>query len=310
MASTTTMRGVFPIIVTPFDEQGRLDEDSLRRLVDYEIGAGVHGLGLAMGSEVFRLTEAERARVTRIMAEQAAGRVPVVINTSGAGTETAVAASREAEACGADALMLTPPIPMGMGGPASPAGILEYFRAVSDAVRIPVFIQSQDNQPVSSALARQIAEACKQVRYIKEEVRPTPVRIADLRREAGELLTVFGGAGGGYLIEEYQLGSVGTMPGCSQPEAFVAVWNSLEAGDLTRARAIHERIQRLGRVSGLLRDGFFHVHKELLRQRGIIRTAHVRGPVAPYPDDPWVRRQVQEAIEDYVAFCDELGATR
>jgi len=301
MAGGSSMRGVFPILVTPFDEQARVDEESLRRLVDYEIDAGVHGLGLAMGSEVFRLTEGERSWVTRIIVEQARRRVPVVINTSGTGTETAVAASREAEDCGADAMMLTPPIPMGMGVPASPAGILAYFAAVSDAVHIPIFIQSQENQPVSASLARQIAEECENVRYIKEEVRPTPVRIAELRREAGERLIIFGGAGGGSLIEEYQVGSVGTMPGCSQPEAFVALWRCLEAGDTVGARAHHDRIQSLSRVSGLLRDGFFHVHKELLRQRGIIRTAVVRGPVAPYPDDPWVRSQVQDAIDDYVA---------
>jgi dihydrodipicolinate synthase/N-acetylneuraminate lyase len=275
----------------------------------YEIAAGVHGLGLAMGSEVFRLTEGERARVTRIIVEQAHGRVPVVINTSGAGTEVAVAASVDAEACGADAVMLTPPIPMGMGGPAGPAGILEYFCRVSEAIHIPIFMQSQENQPVSAVLAHQIAEGCLQVRYIKEEVRPTPARIADLRREAGDALIVFGGAGGGYLIEEFQMGSAGTMPGCSQPEAFVALWRYLERGEFDGARAIHDRIQRLGRVSGLMRDGFFHVHKELLRQRGIIRTAVVRGPVAPFPEDPWVRGQVQGAIDDYLAYCGVLSAT-
>jgi 4-hydroxy-tetrahydrodipicolinate synthase len=202
--------------------------------------------------------------------------------------------------------MLTPPIPMGMGGPAAPGGILAYFRAVSDAVTIPVFIQSQENQPVSAGLAREIAGACERVTYIKEEVRPTPVRIADLRREAPGL-TVFGGAGGGMLIEEVQRGSVGTMPGCSQPEAFVACWNRRMAGDLAGARAIHDRIQRLGRASGLLRDGFFHVHKEVLRRRGVIATAVVRGPVAPYPDDPWLRAQVDEAIEDHAALVDALG---
>ena len=45
------MRGVFPILVTPFDDQERVDEDSLRSLVDFTIGAGVHGLGIALGSE-------------------------------------------------------------------------------------------------------------------------------------------------------------------------------------------------------------------------------------------------------------------
>jgi len=64
---------------------------------------------------------------------------------------------------------------------------------------------------------------------------------------------------------------------------------------------VHGYIQRLERVSGLTRDGWFHVHKELLRQRGIIRTAIIRGPAAPFPDDPLLRRQVQDVIDDYIA---------
>ena len=75
------MQGVFPILVTPFDEGSQIDEESLRRLIEFNLSAGVHGLGVALGSEVFKLTEAERAAVTRIVVDQVAGRVPVVINT-------------------------------------------------------------------------------------------------------------------------------------------------------------------------------------------------------------------------------------
>ena len=76
-----TMRGVFPILITPFDEQARIDEASLRNLVAFNIAAGVHGLGVALGSEVFKLSEAERDQVTRIVVDEVRGRIPVVINT-------------------------------------------------------------------------------------------------------------------------------------------------------------------------------------------------------------------------------------
>jgi 4-hydroxy-tetrahydrodipicolinate synthase len=46
------MRGIYPILVTPFDDQERIDEDSLRNEVDFVIDAGVHGVGLALGSEI------------------------------------------------------------------------------------------------------------------------------------------------------------------------------------------------------------------------------------------------------------------
>ena len=62
----TSMRGVFPILVTPFDAQDRIDEDSLGQVVNYNIDAGVHGLGIAFATEVPKLTEAERLRVEDI----------------------------------------------------------------------------------------------------------------------------------------------------------------------------------------------------------------------------------------------------
>ncbi len=91
------MCGVFPILVTPFDEVSRIDEDSLRSLVEFNLATGVHGLGVALGSEVFKLSEAERELVTRVVVSQVGGRVPVVINSGAAGTDYAVLLSQAAE---------------------------------------------------------------------------------------------------------------------------------------------------------------------------------------------------------------------
>ena len=301
---TETMRGVYPILVTPFGDDMQVDEQSLRTLVDYQIEGGVHGLGVANGSEVLKLTEAERATVTRVIVEQARGRVPVVINTSGSGTQTVLHYSRMAEENGADALMITPPVAMGMGmgGAASPAGLRAFFAAVSAAVSVPIFIQSAGSMPVSAELAKQIAIECENVRYIKEECRPALSRIANVAKLAGDELIVFGGQGGHHFIREMQRGSVGTMPGCSQPEAFREVWDLFHAGDTEAAYEVHDRILRLLSLTGLFLDGFFHVHKELLRQRGVIKTANVRPPAHPWPDDEMLMGEVQEAMAEYLTW--------
>jgi 4-hydroxy-tetrahydrodipicolinate synthase len=287
-----TMRGVFPILITPFDEQAQIDEDSLRSLVEFNLQAGVHGLGIGLGSEVFKLSEAERVQVTRIVVDQVGGRVPVVINTGAAGTDLAVFYSRTAEQNGADALMITPPSFM----PAGPDEIRAYYRAISDAVHIPIFIQDTPAAPVSAGLARQIAGECAWVRYIKVESLPVTVKVADMVAQAGDRLVVFGGAGGSYFIEELRRGSAGTMPFCSQPEAFVQVWHLYQRGDAHAARELFDRtIAPVNRIAGQGLGIFYHVHKEILRQRGVIRTAMVRGPAPAI--DAWTRQELQQVID-------------
>jgi dihydrodipicolinate synthase/N-acetylneuraminate lyase len=291
--ATNPLRGVFPILVTPFDEDSRIDQDSLRSLVEFNLESGVHGLGVALGSEVFKLTEAERVQVTRIVVDQVRGRVPVVINTGAAGTDLAVFYSQTAKRNGADALMVMPPTFM----PVGPDEVLEYYRAISAAVQIPIFIQDTSSAPVSPTLARKIAEECEWVRYIKVESLPVAAKVAEMVSLAGDRLIIFGGAGGSYFIEEMRRGSAGTMPFCTQPEAFVEIWNSFQSGDEDAAREVFSRkILPVNRIAGLGAGLFYHVHKEILRQRGVIRTAKVRDPV-PAMDDP-TRQELQRVIEE------------
>jgi dihydrodipicolinate synthase/N-acetylneuraminate lyase len=286
------MRGIFPILITPFDESGQLDEESLRSLIDFNIDAGVHGLGVALGSEVFKLSEAERDRVTRIVVDQVNGRVPVVINTGAAGTDLAVFYSRSAQENGADALMIMPPTFMAAGSDE----VRDYFRAISSAVSIPIFLQDTVTAVISPGLARQIAEECEWVPYIKVESQPITARVADMVEKAGDVLTVFGGAGGGYFIEEMRRGAVGTMPFCSQPEAFVAVWDFFQQGDEVAARELFDRtIMPINRIAAQGSGIFYAVHKELLRRRGVIRTAKVRSPAPPV--EALTLRELDQLIE-------------
>jgi dihydrodipicolinate synthase/N-acetylneuraminate lyase len=287
------MQGVFPILVTPFDEKGRIDEESLAKLIEFNLAAGVHGIGIAIGSEMFKFSEAERAQITRRVIDQTRRRVPVVINTGAGGTDLAVHYSRAAEDAGADALMIMPPAFL----PAGPAEVLDYFQAISDAVTIPIFLQDTPAAPIPPDIANRIAEACERVRYIKVETLPVTAKVADMAAAASDKLTVFGGAGGGYFIEELRRGSHGTMPFCSQPSAFVGVWNLYQQGDERRARILFNRyITPVNRLAAQGADIFYYVHKQLLVRQGIIRSAKVRSPTVPVDDI--TRREIEELIED------------
>ena len=92
-------------------------------------------------------------------------------------------------------------------------------------------------------------------------------------------------------------GSVGTMPFCSQPEAFVGIWNAYQAGDERAARDLFDcTITPISRIAGQGVGIFYHVHKELLRHRGIIRTAIVRSPSPPV--DALTQRELQLVLDE------------
>lgn len=293
--TAAVIEGVIPILVTPFFEDGRIDEESLGRLIDFNIGAGVHALGVALGSEVFKFTEAERAQVIGCVVRAVGGRVPVIINTGATGTDLAVHYAKMAAGAGADALMIMPPtfFPVGIDE------IIHYYQTISAAVDVPLILQDIPQAPISPGLALRIADSCPNVRYIKVETLPVTQKVAEMARAVAGRLTIFGGAGGGYFIEELRRGARGTMPFCSQPAEFVAVWDRFNAGDIAGARQVFDAaftgVNRLGAQGG---DLFYHVHKQLLVRRGVIRTALVRSPTVSL--DETTQREIDEVLSALV----------
>jgi len=289
------LHGVVPILVTPFHPDGRIDEESLANLVEFNVAAGIHGLGVALGSEIFKFTEAERAQVTACVLTAARRRVSIVINSGAAGTDLAVYYSKAAEAAGADALMVIPPTFM----PVSAEEIFDYYVAIDRAVGIPIILQDVPQGPISPGLALKLADACRNVRYIKVETLPVTSKVAAMAAAAGDRLTIFGGAGGSYFIEEMRRGALGTMPFCSQPADFLAVWDAFRRGDEVAARQHFDaRIMAINRLGAQGGDIFYAMHKQLLVRRGVIRTALVRSPTTAL--DPVTAREIDELLAQLV----------
>ncbi|MCR8724670.1 dihydrodipicolinate synthase family protein [Frigidibacter sp. ROC022] len=287
------MTGIIPILVTPFDQNGDIDFPSLANLIEFNIAGGVHGLGVANGSELFKLSEAERHELVAFVVKAVAGRVPVVISTGAPGTAVAIAFSQAAEAAGADAVMLMPPDFM----PVSPEAVVNHYRAISRSVSIPVVLQDVPMAPIPPTLARRIVTDCPTVKYIKVETFPLTAKVEAMVGADIPGLTILGGAGGAYLIEEMRRGSQGTMPYCSEPASFVEVWNRFRAGDAAGARELFDRrIMGLNRLAAQGPDTQHHLHKQFLVRQGIIRTAHVRSPTEP------MDKVTQGEIDELLAY--------
>ncbi|MBV9546510.1 MAG: dihydrodipicolinate synthase family protein, partial [Chloroflexi bacterium] len=207
--------------------------------------------------------------------------------------------SQQAVDWGASAVMCLPPTP------ASASEVRAYFKAISAAVEVPVFIQDTQTTPVPAPLIRRIADECEHVRYAKVESPPQPTQVHAAVETSQGLVTIFGGAGGGYLPEELRRGSQGTMPWPSQADTFVRIWDLWQSGDERAAVELHEReIVPVARLSTAgIRLGHT-VHKELLRRRGVIACALVRSPSDPL--DPTTQREL-DALSDRLGVGTPVG---
>lgn len=278
------MRGIFPIISMPFNSDGAIVFEDLERQVEWLIERGVHGLGIAMASEVFKLTESERDDVLKSVVSTANGRVPVVMNTGGEGTEVTVHYSRRAEELGAAALMIRPTSYI----PTTASEHVNYFTKVAESVGIPIFMQDQSTAPVPPGMAIECSRQDERLSYIKVETPPTIPRLEEMNRLKGNdnRLIVFGGMGGAFFLEELARGSVGSMPGATMPDAFVRVWDLWNAGDERGAFREFDKYASVIRVLAQGQGLANWIYKHILYQRGVFAkgSTYARRPSLK-PDD-------------------------
>jgi len=197
-------RGTYTVMITPFDAQGAVDLAATADFVDWQIREGIHGL-VPLGStgEFLSMTDDEKASVAETVIGTAAGRVPVLIGTGAERTEDVIRYSKEAEAMGADGVMIIPPF---YSTPTEDE-LFEHFRRVGEALSIPIMIY---NNPATANvdLTPRIVERLSRIdniRYIKESTMDV-TRIRDIQEFCGERMTVFGGIMG---FESFLAGAQG-----------------------------------------------------------------------------------------------------
>ncbi len=266
--------GVYPILYMPFDENFCIDFEDLKRLTEFVVSSGADGVGIAMGSEIFKMSESERDSVLKAVVDQVNGRVHVVMHTGAQGTDLALNYSLRAKELGADALMVTPPTVL----PVPNDIIVKHYVHISENVKMPIFIQDIWTSPIPPAVMIQIVRATEFAKYAKAETPPTTMRTTELKLLGGDEVVVFGGAWGTNFIAELNRGSAGTMPGCAIPEFYAQAWKYWKMGRKDDARAHMEKISPLLSLLTRSLDVSYHLDKEILKRRGIIKSTNVRMP--------------------------------
>ncbi|MDR0376189.1 MAG: 4-hydroxy-tetrahydrodipicolinate synthase [Spirochaetaceae bacterium] len=132
----TRLRGAFTALITPMKENGDVDYEGFRRLIDFQIEGGIDGLvPLGTTGETPTLEDAEEERLIKIAVEEVRGRVPIIVGTGSNSTKSMIGYTRRAKDLGADAALVVTPY----YNKPNDSGLIRHFEAAA-AVGIPVVI--------------------------------------------------------------------------------------------------------------------------------------------------------------------------
>jgi 4-hydroxy-tetrahydrodipicolinate synthase len=298
-------RGSYGVTVTPFTADGRsIDEDALKRFLDWQIKAGSPGI-IILGTtgEFLTVSDDERARYVETTVKHVAGRMDVLVGTMNASTPNAVRYTREAEALGVDGFMIVPPYYY----TPTEDEIFEYYRAISEATSLPIMLYNNPvttNVDMSAKLVARMTRAFDNVRYIKEASMDVG-RVYDVVEATDGVMNVFAGE---RPVESFMLGAVGYVNPYANyiPEASTRLWSALEEGQMEEAKTIQKLIAKFDRIIAAGHPTYGHqcYAKALAASQGY-PVGDVRPPLTTFAalGDEGIERRAQ-----IVAIIDELNA--
>ncbi len=244
-------RGSFTVAITPFTDDGSaVDADALRKFIDWQIACDVPGI-IVLGTtgEFLTISDDERRKLVETTIKRVNGRMDVLVGTMNAYTPNAVRYSREAEELGADGLMVIPPYYY----TPTEDEIFAYYRAISEAVSIPIMLYNNpftSNIDMSARLVARMTKAFANVRYIKEASMDVG-RIFDIIEATDGVMNVFAGE---RPVESFLLGAVGYVNpfGNYIPYATARMWDFLVDGRIEDAK----HVQHLcGQINEIIAEG-------------------------------------------------------
>ena len=297
------LSGVVAIPQTPFDDDDRIDLDSLSRGVADRLAAGVDGLLYpVVASEVSHLTADERRTDTLAVLEQAASHVPVIVGASAEDPPAVRSLAEFAIAHGAAGVLVQAPVALLRDEPATMA----FFRAVCEAPIDILMIQDLEwggpGLPVPTIV--RLFEELEPFRCIKVETVPAGSKYSAIIAATGGRLNVSAGWAIPQLIEALDRGIHAVTPG-GLHWVIVEVVRQYRAGDRASARALFARLLPILGWQNQHIDISNQFLKLLAVRQGVFSGASVRQPVMPF--DAYHRRIADELSEEAVALHAEIG---
>ena len=272
--------GSHPLIVTPMAEDGSVDEESLRNLIEFTLNEGAQGL-ITLGStgEFFSLTNDERRHVIRVVTSQVRGRVPVGVGAADTGPAMAADMGEYSRSVGADYLLIPPPYyaPVMMN---TDEGVFEFFSIIAARTSIPIMVyDGGSGLEVPLNTLRRLAQETNTIRSVKLNMF-APTKIRPLQ-EAG--YDVFGGTELTTFLNlrhganGFTIATAGVMPRESSD-----LHAASERGDWNAARKLfYDQLLPIMTIIVSAMPQYIASCKHLLHAKGVIKTVNVRNPLRP-----------------------------
>ncbi len=297
MSNLTEIKGICPIIATPFTESAEIDYGSLDRLVKELIKGGCYAVTLfGIAGEYYKLNDEERemmAQITVKAADTAGGKT--IISVTDHSTEVAVKRARYFEELGADCLMLLPPFFLKPGV----KYLYEHMKRVANAVEIPIMIQyapEQTGVAIQPEIFCKLQKECPNIIYYKIECKPAGPYVTNLLRLTDGKMKIFVGNAGFQLIECMDRGAIGAMPGCSMYDVYLDIYNNYVNGNRKKALQLHNRLLPMLNHIRQNVEQIILFEKRILKYRGIIAYDYCRKP--SYDTDEYFDRLFDEFYKE------------
>lgn len=283
--TSSTYSGIWPVAPTPFNDDGTLDLEGMKRVLDCIIDQGVDGICiLANFSEQFLISDAERETLTRLCLEHVAGRLPVIVTISHFATPIVVERARFAKTLGADIVMMMPPY-HGALLKGNAQQTFEQFQAVGE-VGIPIMVQ---DAPLSGVdlpvpLLVKMAKEIEMLKLFKIECPRAADKLRNLIAQGGDFIEApFDGEEAITLLADLDAGATGSMTSALICDLIGPIVRDFLAGDRASAIAGYGRI--LPVVNHENRQCGFQSAKAAMVAGGVIKSDFCRHPIAPlHPD--------------------------
>ncbi len=276
-----TYTGIWPVAPTPFNEDGTLDLDGMKRVLDCLIDQGADGICvLANFSEQFLISDAERETLTRLSLEHVAGRVPMIVTISHFATQIAVERAQFAKDLGADIVMMMPPY-HGALLKGNAQQTFEQFAAVGE-VGIPIMVQ---DAPLSGVdlpvpLLVRMAQEIEMVKLFKIECPRAANKLRALIAEGGDAIEApFDGEEGITLLADLDAGATGSMTSGMIVDQIKPVITHHQAGRFDEATAAYGRVAMV--INHENRQCGWQSCKAAMVEGGVIRSEFCRHPIDP-----------------------------
>ena len=290
--------GIVPIIAATFTSSGTLDEDSFQSLIRHLIATNASALTLfGLATEFYKLADSDRTRMQVLLLAETARSESVagIISITDHSWEVAGQRARDAEAQGADALMLLPPYFLGPGEDA----ILEHLERVIGSVKIPVIVQYapvQTGVRIVPDVFLKLRDLLPNADFIKVETQPPGRYVSQLvERSQGRLKSLVGYAGV-QMPDVLARGAVGIQPGCSFTEIYVELWR-LWSSDKSAFLLLHSRLLPFINYWMQGVELIIRVEKVILKRRGIIASDYCRSP--SYTLDEREQAHIDQFISEF-----------